>query len=210
LYVILWPEYNYCSIEWTDFFSKFEAEKHSFSGSASEKVETEAIEIHGSPQVDFIPLDILTELPNLTGIHLWSCNLPTVKSGLFKPDFGKLEYLNLHWCNIETIEPEAFQYLIKLQWVRLCNNKIKSLPDRVFANSPDLIYIDLEENKITSIVPNFFDGLEKLQRIDLGENLCIDARIGCETCQITQSDLKGKLQACFDICALGTNCHNTH
>jgi hypothetical protein len=40
-------------------------------------------------------------------------------------------------------------------------------------------------------------------QIYLGENLCIDARIGCETCQITQSDLKEKLQACFNNCNLG-------
>jgi hypothetical protein len=207
---ILWPKIKHCSVEWIDFSAKFEAEKHSFSGSAAEKSETKNFYIWGSYQIDFIPLEIFTEFPNLNTLDFWTCNLPTVKEGLFKPEFQKLEYLNLGWSRIETIEPNAFQYLVKLKWIRMYDNKIKTLSYRLFKNNPDLIYIGIASNKINSIHPNFFDGLEKLKLIDLEMNPCVDAMIGCETCQITQSDLKEKLQGCFNNCPLDTSCHNTH
>jgi hypothetical protein len=121
-----------------------------------------------------------------------------VKSGLFKPEFEKIEYLNLLHDSIETIEPEAFQHLVKLQWIRLYNNYLQTLPDRLFENNPDLIYIDLAKNQITSIVSNFFDGLEKLKLVEFKNNLCIGEDIGCVTCLVTQSDLKEKLQKCHN------------
>jgi Leucine-rich repeat (LRR) protein len=183
-----------------DFSAKFESEKHSFPHSLSFKSDIKTFEIRESPQVDFIPLDVLTEFPNLSGLGISDCKLPTLKSGLFKTEFEKIEYLNLYGNKIELIEPEAFQHLINLKWTRLCDNKIKTLPDRLFNNNPDLIYIDLKYNKITSVHPNFFDGLEKLKLVEFDENLCIDAKIGCSTCLITQSDLKAKLQ----------NCHNSY
>ncbi len=190
--------YKYCATEGIDFSAKFETEKHSFSSSSSEKIETTAFGIQYSPQVDFIPLEIFKEFPNLRGLTILDSNLSTLKTGLFKAEFKEIEYLELHYNNIETIEPEAFQYLVKLQWISLFRNNLQTLPDRLFENNPDLIYIDLAGNKINSIVPNFFDGLEKLKLVEFKENLCIDEDIGCETCLITQSDLKEKLQNCYN------------
>jgi hypothetical protein len=194
----LWSSKLQCFNFDVDFSAKFETEKHSFPGHAAGKSEVKILEILKSPQVDFIPLDIFMEFPNLSGLGVCDSNLPTVKAGLFKPEFQNLEYLNLYGNKIETIEPNAFQYLIKLWWIRLYDNKIKSLSYRLFKNNPDLKYIDLRENKINSIHPNFFDGLEKLKLIEFTENLCIDANIGCSTCLITQSDLKEKLQNCYN------------
>jgi hypothetical protein len=192
--------YKYCATEGIDFSAKFESEQHSFSSSSSEKIETTAFGIQYSPQVDFIPLEIFEEFPNLRGLTILDSNLSTLKTGLFKVEFKEIEFLELHYNNIETIEPEAFQHLIKLQWIRLFRNNLRALPDRLFENNPDLIYIDLAGNKINSIVPNFFDGLEKLKLVEFKENLCIDEEIGCSTCLITQSHLKEKLQ----------NCHNSY
>jgi Leucine-rich repeat (LRR) protein len=192
------PSYNYCATEGIDFSAKFETEKHSFASSSSEKIEITAFGIQYSPQVDFIPLEIFTEFPNLRGLTILDSKLATLKTDLFKVEFKEIEYLELHYNNIETIEPEAFQHLIKLQWIRLFRNNLQTLPDRLFENNPDLIYIDLAGNKINSIVSNFFDGLEKLKLVEFKENLCIDEDIGCETCLVTQSDLNEKLQ----------NCHN--
>jgi hypothetical protein len=213
----LWPNVKRCHTDSVDYSANFEAEKHSFyitnpyRGSVVQKSEINTFYIKSSPQVHFIPLDILTEFPKLNGLMLYGCNLPTLKSGLFKEEFKKIEFLYLAVNEIESIEPEAFQYLVNLKWVTLGDNKIQSLPDQLFKNNPDLTYIDFYGNKINSIHPSFFDGLQKLKLIDFSENVgCINDKIGCETCLITQSELRGKLQGCFDNCSNGTTCLTSH
>jgi hypothetical protein len=193
----LWHSYQLCYLLRNDFSAKFEAEKHTFTGTPSQKSETNVVKIHWTTQVDFIPLDIVTEFPNLNGIAIEYANLSTVKEGFFKPELQVIEYLWLAFNQIKVIEPKAFQYLTKLQWVSLYGNRIQALPDRIFQNSPDLIYLDLDRNQINSINPNFFDGLNKFKNIELDGNVCASTRIGCESCLITQAELKEKLQGCF-------------
>jgi hypothetical protein len=209
-YYTLRPSYERCSTSHVDYSEKFETEKHSFSGSSAQKSELKAFQIWHSPQVDFIPLDILTEFPNLNGLGVGDCNLPTLKSKLFKKELQKIEFLYLDLNKIEVIEAGAFQYLVNLKWIRLRWNKLQSLSDQLFVNNPDLIYIDFFNNEINSIHPNFFDGLQKLKLIDFDYNLCIKSVIGCETCQITQSELKEKLQECFENCQNDTICLDSY
>jgi hypothetical protein len=208
----LWPTHKWCVINSVDFSAKFETEKHSFSfpGSSALKSETSTFKIWNLPQLDFIPLDTLTELPNVNELIINSCKLPILKSGLFKQEFQKIEFLNLQSNEIELIEAEAFQYLIKLKWIGLNSNKIKILSYRLFNNNSVLIYINLNWNQIASIHPNFFDGLQKLKLIDFSGNGCTQAKIGCSSCQITQSNLRGNLQDCFDNCLRDTICLNSH
>jgi hypothetical protein len=211
----LLPNVKYCNTKRVDYSAKFEAEKHSFYygywGSAAQKSEINTFYISDSDQVHFIPLDILTEFQKLNGLMITKSNLPTLKSGLFKEEFQKIEFLYLYWNKIESIEPETFLYLINLKWIDLGWNRIQSLPDQLFKSSPDLIYINFYYNKINSIHPSFFDGLQKLKLIDFKRNVgCINDKIGCETCLITQSELRGKLQGCFDNCSNGTTCLTPH
>ncbi len=209
----LWPSFKWCSTRSVDYSANFETEKHSFSitGSSVQKSEIKAFYIANSAQVDFIPLDILSEFPNLNGLVLRGCTLQIVKSGLFKEELKRLEFLYLGFNKIESIEPEAFKFLIKLKWIRLYTNNFQSLPYRLFRNNLDLFYIDLGSNKINAIHPNFFDGLQKLKLIDFNENEgCINDKIGCETCLITQSEIRGKLQGCFDNCSNGTTCYSSY
>jgi hypothetical protein len=211
----LWPSIKWCATERVDYSTSFEKEKHSFSiiqdyGSV-QKSEIKNFFIAYSTQVDFIPLDILSEFPNLNGLMIEWCNLPIVKSGLFKEELKKIEFLYLLRNKIESIEPEAFKFLIKLKWIELSQNNLQTLPYRIFRNNPDLFYIDLGSNKINSIHPNFFDGLKKLKLIYFtGNKGCINVHFGCETCLITQSDLRGKLQGCFDNCSNGTTCMTSY
>jgi hypothetical protein len=179
-----------------DYSAKFSTEKHTFSGTPSLKSVSTAFFIFDSPQVDFVPLEIFTEFPNLNGLGIMHCKLPTLKAHLFKPEFERVEYLNLRANGIELIEPNAFQYLIKLKWISFYNNNLHTLSNRLFENNPDLIYIDLQYNKINSIHPSFFDGLQKLKLVQFEENHCIKHDIGCETCLIDQAELKEKLRKC--------------
>jgi hypothetical protein len=216
-YFTLWPSFEFCATNKVDYSASFEKEKHSFSitqyswRSYVQKSEIKAFYIGYSTQVDFIPLDILSEFPNLNGLMIEGGNLPIVKSGLFKEELQKVEYLDLNGNKIESIEPEAFKFLTKLKWIRLRYNNLQSLPYSLFKNNPDMIYITFQSNKINAIHPNFFDGLQKLKLIDFTENEgCINDKIGCETCLITQSELRGKLQGCFDNCSNGTTCMTSY
>jgi hypothetical protein len=204
------PSYKRCSTSQVDYSARFESEKHSFSDSSAQKSDVKAFEIWDSTQVDFIPLDILTEFPNLNGLGLCECNLPTLKSKLFKKELQKIEFLYLGLNKIEVIEAEAFQYLVKLKWIRLTDNKLQSLPYRLFVNNPGLNYINFSSNKINSIHPSVFDGLQKLKWLNFNYNLCINDEIGCETCQITQSELNKNLQECFENCQNDPICLNSH
>jgi hypothetical protein len=139
----LWPAHEQVYIRNLDLSAKFETEEHSFKLTPGKKLEIKTFQIHESPQLDFIPLGILGEFPNLDGLIILHCNLPTVKSGLFKADFEKIEYLSLQGNKIERIEADAFQYLIKLKWLDLYKNSLKTLSHQIFKNNPDLTYIDL-------------------------------------------------------------------
>jgi Leucine-rich repeat (LRR) protein len=209
--VTFWPSNKYCETKRMDLSLKFETEKHSFSGSAEEKLEAETFEIARSPQLDFIPLDIITEFPNLSGIIIRSCKLPTVKSGLFKSELNKIKYLRLDRNEIKVIEPKAFEHLNKLKWISLQENNLQTLSNKLFKKNPDLKYISLYDSKIHSVHPSFFDGLPKLRVIDFRDNACSGDQIGCEYCPIvTQTDLQSKLKECFDNCKEGTTCHNSN
>jgi hypothetical protein len=211
-YFALWPFHKYCGSDQADYSARFESEKHSFSitGSAAQKSEINTFYIQNSAQVDFIPLDVLSEFPNLNGIAITGSNLPTLKSGLFREEFNKIEFLDLKSNQVEVIEAGAFQYLVKLKWIRLGDNKLQTLSYWLFVNNPDLTFIGLWGNKIASIHPNFFDGLLNLKFIVFEKNLCIDVRIGCETCSVSQADLKNHLGKCFANCSNGTFCQTSY
>jgi hypothetical protein len=206
----LWPLVHCCfssrSIDYTEFFK---TAKHSVDGDEFDKRETKMFMISRAT-IDFIPLEILTEFPNLNGIYFDRCWQPTVKSGLFTAEFRNIEFLHLGENNINLIEPEAFQHLVKLKWISLQWNDLKTLSHKLFRNNTDLIYINLKGNGINSIHPSFFDGLSKLKLVDFRENLCTRDQIGCKTCLITQADLQNKLKKCFDNCLSGSDCHTNY
>ncbi len=89
---ILWPSHPYCIMQYVDFSSNFKSQIHSFSGSASQRSEVKVVRIENSPRVDFIPVEVFSEFPNLNGFYLYQSNLPaTIKSGFFTRDFKKIE-----------------------------------------------------------------------------------------------------------------------
>ncbi len=194
----LWPFHTYCSVDSLNLAAELESEKHTFSDPASHKSETKTLEFLGPSKVDFIPLDIFTEFPHLNGLIILYSNLPVLKSGFFKLQFQKLEYLDLQYNKIELIEPKAFEYLNKLKWVGLKGNKLQMISHNIFENNTELIYIDLSRNRINSVHPNFFDSFSKLKFVKFEGNHCIRGNIGCKKCLITSTDFNKNLQNCYD------------
>jgi Leucine-rich repeat (LRR) protein len=201
------PEFRYCKLSEVDFSQSFQSQLHSFTGSTSEKSETTAFDFRFSPQIDFIPKEILEEFPNLNGFLFIYCNLPVFKNDLFPAEFVVLEYLNLGDNQIVSIEPLAFQNLKNLKWLSLYENKIESLPFNLFQNNPKLFYLDFRGNQINSISPNLLKNLNQLKLVDFDDNECVCQRFGCETCSpISQSDFDPGLSTCFQNCLKDPEC----
>jgi hypothetical protein len=204
------PTFSYCWVTSVDLSDSFKAQGHSFTGSSAEKLAATMVYFYSSPNVDFIPKEILSEFPHLNGIEIFNCNtFTTVNNGLFTKEFDVLQYVWLDSNKIQTIEPEAFQYLVKLKWISLESNQIQSLPFQIFKNNPELIYISLYNNKINSIDSNLFKNLNKLKFVGLTSgNLCINQDFGCEssTCSVSQPSLNSGLATCFSNCIKDIEC----
>jgi hypothetical protein len=126
----------FLAVNSVDFSDSFRAQDHSFTGTTAEKLAVTTIFFANSPNVDFIPKEIFTEFPHLNGIYISGCNtFTTVNNGLFNKNFDPLQYVYLGYNKILTIEPEAFQYLVKLKWISLYSNQIQSLPFQILHKS---------------------------------------------------------------------------
>jgi Leucine-rich repeat (LRR) protein len=197
----LWPSHTYGLLQKVDFSESFRSNIHYFSGSDSQKSKLKSLHIYYSPQIDFIPMEVFSEFPNINGLYLYQSNLSsTIRSELFTKDFEKIEYLGVYRCEIETIDESAFKNLVNLKWIRLGANDIKSLPYLIFKANPNLLYIDINSNKIISISPDFFKSLSNLKFIESEGNDCIKKNLGCDTCSISQSDIDSGFSTCFSNC----------
>jgi Leucine-rich repeat (LRR) protein len=203
----MWPTYHYCKLSNVDLSKSFESQIHSFSGSSSQKSEATVVRLDNSPQIDFIPKQILEEFPNLNGLIITSSNFPVLKNDLFSEDFVVLEYLYLSYNKIASIESLAFQNLKNLKWLALNYNNIRSLPFNLFQKNPKLIYLDFRGNQIISISPNLLKNLNQLKKLDLEDSECVSRGFGCDTCSpISQSDLDSYLSECFQNCLKDPDC----
>jgi hypothetical protein len=202
----LWPEFYQCFLYRVDLSESFKSQVHSFTGSTSQKSETTVVEFGHSPQIDFIPNEILKEFPNLNGLSFIFCNLPVVKNDLFPEEFVVVEYLNLYVNQIASIEPFAFQNLKNLKWLSLQENKIQSLPYNLFQNNPNLFFLDFMHNEIKSISPNLLKNLNQLKRVDFWSIQCDAQGFGCEDLCSPISDLDSGLSTCFQNCLEDPEC----
>jgi hypothetical protein len=205
----MWPTYSYCFLSSVDLSKSYQSQYHTFSGTSAQKTATTAVYFYSSTNIDFVPEEVLSEFPLLNGLIFESYNLPTVKNDLFSKNFNSLQYLYLYSNKIQTIEANAFQYLIKLKWIRLDSNQIESLSLQIFKKNPEITYIDLRNNKINSIDSKFFKNLKNLKYVGFaGSNVCVSQDFGCSssTCSASQSDLDSGLATCFSNCVKDLDC----
>jgi Leucine-rich repeat (LRR) protein len=203
----LWPRFHQCQLYHFDLSESFQSQLHSFTGSTWQKSKTTAVRFRYSSKIDFIPKQIPEEFPNLNGFRFSYSNLPVFKNDLFSEEFVVLEYLDLWYNKIVSIEPFAFKNLKNLKWLRLVDNKIQSLPFNLFQKNPKLILLDFMYNQINSISPNLLKNLNQLKRVDFRRNQCVNKEFGCETCTpISQSELDSGLSTCFQNCLKDPDC----
>lgn len=192
----LWPIFVECQVDDIDLSLQYKKDVLIFADTVEEKNKTDIFKFYRSPQVDYIPLEILREFPNLNGFRIWS-NIPILKDDLFSNEFEIIEYLDLNWCQLRTIQRNVFQFLIKLKYIDLNGNFIQTLQENIFENNQRLEYVGLWRNKITFIDPKFFYNLKTLKKVDLKENDCIDEEFVCEDCVLDNQLLKRKFLKCF-------------
>jgi hypothetical protein len=110
-----------------NFSSSPVSKSFAFTGSNFDKNNATAVWFALSPSIDFIPLEIFNEFPNLNGILISRSNLPILKEELFTDQFKIIQFLDLQYNKITQIESDVFTFLPNLKWIYLGQNKIVNL-----------------------------------------------------------------------------------
>ena len=82
---------------------------------------------------------------------------------VFEKISATLRSLTLNFCEIKSIEAEAFFNLIKLEKLDLSGNKLTLLEAVHFEYVPSLRYLDISFNEIRAIDDIIFYNLQKLE-----------------------------------------------
>ncbi|CAG9801214.1 unnamed protein product [Chironomus riparius] len=93
-------------------------------------------------------------------------NVPSVLCS----QFPHVTYIDLSYLGIEDVDANAFRGCRNLDWLRLYNNRITSLPDNLFMYNRHLNYFDLERNLLTALPENLFANQLALEALDLNNN----------------------------------------
>jgi hypothetical protein len=197
--------HSVCQVNGANLSLAYRQEKYLLSGSAQEKTDAKTLYLLGTLSVEFLPLDFLTELPNINGLIIQSPNWPIVKSGFFTKDFKKIQHLYLDQSNIKMIAANAFLELTELKWIALWNNQIDYLKRETFQHNLKLEYVNFNGNRIKMINPKFFDHLEKLVEVNFANNLCVDKSY--DLSKTSLDDVRLGFNKCFEDCQVDENCN---
>lgn len=175
------PAHKYCKLSKVDLSENYRETNYKFTGSEEDRKSLQNISevlITDVPKLDFIPLQIIREFPNLDGLNFIRVGIPIIKDTLFTVEFIIIEYLDLANCKVQMIEENAFQHLKNLRTINLLGNSLISLGKNTFTNNQKLLSIQLYDNKIKMIHPQTFASLKKLEKVDLLKNECVDRQFG--------------------------------
>jgi Leucine-rich repeat (LRR) protein len=111
---------------------------------------------------NILTLDGIDQLPQLRILYAYSCNLDNI---MCLQTTSKLEQLFLQDNKISHLVP-SFSVLLKLQHLRLDNNKITMIEN--LQNCSNLKVLDLSRNNISNIEP--LNGLQNLSELLLNNN----------------------------------------
>ncbi len=179
---------NRCAVQAEGVLSKRTiGESFTISGSQNEKKDTNHIKFWSIGKVAHLPIDISQEFPKLVKLSIEWSKIPLLKKDLFKPAFKKIRELLLSFNGIQLIEQEAFKHLTKLVVLKLDNNQIKTLDQKLFQLNLTLEEIDLSDNSLSQIELQTFDDLTRLEAVNFKQFgfTCIHQKRDCPGCQAT-------------------------
>ncbi len=190
-----------------DLSESSERDKFTFDGTEEEQQKVTEFRFQQIPKIDYIPVKIFTEFPNLKQISIEFSKLPIVKENLFNVEFEKIEKLSLGWNEIKTIERRAFFQLKNLVFINLISNKIESIGENIFEMNLKLEVIRLADNQIKSLNPAIFKHLNHLREVQFYSNRCASQGFYCaDNCTIDHEELNNGLTPCYDNCIEDQEC----
>jgi hypothetical protein len=163
-----------CEVESVDLSWKSIGTKFTFPGTQQQKQRITEFSIKDSGRVDFLPQNLIQELPKIKDLTIDHSDISILRSNFFKPEFSKIQGLWLSSNKIKIIEENAFAHLSNLDSIGLYGNELKMLSGKLFQNNHKLMRIYLEQNKIKIIDPGTFRSLNQLAHIYFLQNECIN------------------------------------
>jgi Leucine-rich repeat (LRR) protein len=107
----------------------------------------------------------------ITELTIHGAFLPVITSIDIQKLPRTLSILRIYDCQVERLEPNAFEYLGNyLREIDLGHNVISSIPPNLFSYIKRLQKIVLRNNRITTLNRGAFLGLNSLQSLDLSQN----------------------------------------
>jgi Leucine-rich repeat (LRR) protein len=194
-------------IFYVDLSESSERVKLTVNGTEEEKKSVIEFRFRDITKIDYIPVEIFTEFPNLKRIEISRSNIPIVKENLFGKECESIEILWFIRNEIKSIERKAFSHLKNLVKIKLRFNKIESISYSIFQTNSKLEEIDFRDNQIKALNPVIFKHLNHLKIIDFSFNRCVSHDFGCEkNCTIDQEELNKKLTPRYDNCIKDKEC----
>jgi Leucine-rich repeat (LRR) protein len=196
------PSVKFCQVSGIDF--SFQTFDHNFTfvGLESKLKETTAVEIKQSPNLDFVPVEMILKFPSLLGLKITHSKIEILRENLFTREFENITYLDMSSNGIQQVF-SAFKNLPKLRWVILSKNSIETIIYRVFKNNKKLEVIDLQGNKIKMINKKLFLNLAGLQIVNFRKNKCATNLLYRDG---IYEKSKQKLSKCFKNCEKNRKC----
>ena len=85
-------------------------------------------------------------------------------------DLAQIDYLNLQWLGLRSLEAGDFEGMSGLQAIDLGYNQLTELPEKIFENLSNLQTLSLNANELTGLPERAFAGLPGLQTLNLRDN----------------------------------------
>eukprot|EP00058_Branchiostoma_floridae_P014637 XP_002600125.1 hypothetical protein BRAFLDRAFT_66634 [Branchiostoma floridae] len=110
----------------------------------------------------------LSSTPNLWGLSMSKNAIKTV--GSWFGGITKLERLVMSFNEIDEIKENAFEPLVRLEYLELRHNRLRAVEEWHFAGLTNLKYLHLSYNHISHIAGRSFSHLSRLQTLSLDNN----------------------------------------
>ena len=113
-----------------------------------------------------------TNYQQFVQVELWSTN--RVLNAQFFENSGKNLIYFSSWKNKLTVMADAFQNCPILEYLRLHNNGITSIPPHTFRGRHTLIWLGLDLNELTLVLNDWFEDLGNLEVLSLNRNKLVE------------------------------------